>query len=62
MASKILNLQLSVLSAISGIIDKALDLEQSLQDILRILSETLSMNAFLRVCNRGENSGPFLLW
>jgi len=43
MASKILNLQLSVLSAISGIIDKALDLEQSLQDILRILSETLSM-------------------
>lgn len=43
MASKTLNLQLSVLSAISGIIDKALDLEQSLQDILRILSETLSM-------------------
>ena len=43
MASKTLNLQLSVLSAISGIIDKALDLEQSLQDILRILAETLSM-------------------
>jgi Nif-specific regulatory protein len=43
MASKTLNLQLSVLSAISGIIDKALDLERSLQDILRILAETLSM-------------------
>lgn len=43
MASKTLNLQLSCLQAISGIIDKALDLEQSLQDILRILAETLSM-------------------
>ena len=43
MASKTLNLQLSVLSAISCVIDKALDLEQSLQEILRILSETLSM-------------------
>lgn len=43
MASKTLNLQLSVLSAISGIIDKALDLEHSLQDILRILAEKLSM-------------------
>ncbi|MHC1789413.1 sigma 54-interacting transcriptional regulator [Solidesulfovibrio sp.] len=43
MASKTVNLQLSCLQAISGIIDKALDLEQSLQDILRILAETLSM-------------------
>ena len=43
MASKTVNQQLSCLQAISGIIDKALDLEQSLQDILRILAETLSM-------------------
>ncbi|BAH76142.1 sigma-54-dependent Fis family transcriptional regulator [Solidesulfovibrio magneticus] len=43
MASKTLNLQLHCLQAISGIIDQALDLEQSLQDILRILAETLSM-------------------
>ena len=43
MASKTLNLQLSCLQAISGIVDKALDLEQALQDILRILGETLSM-------------------
>ena len=39
MASKTLNLQLHCLQAISGIIDQALDLEQSLQDILRILAE-----------------------
>ncbi|NMC49739.1 MAG: GAF domain-containing protein, partial [Desulfovibrio sp.] len=43
MAHTTVNLQLSVLSAISGIIDKALDLEGALHDVMRILSETLSM-------------------
>ncbi len=36
-------LKLRVLSAISQIVAKALDLEQTLRDILRILSDTLSM-------------------
>ncbi|MEF3696013.1 sigma 54-interacting transcriptional regulator [Desulfolutivibrio sp.] len=43
MAHATVNLQLSVLSAISGIIDKALDLEGALHDVMRILSDTLSM-------------------
>ncbi len=36
-------LKLRVLSAVSQIVAKALDLEQTLRDILRILSDTLSM-------------------
>ncbi len=44
MVENILDLQLSVLSSISGVMDKALDLEDALQDILRVLSETLTMN------------------
>ncbi len=43
MAERTLSLQLEALSAISGVIDKALDLEQALQEALRILAETLSM-------------------
>ena len=43
MALSLQNLQLKVLAAISQIIDKALDLEESLHEVLRILSETLSM-------------------
>jgi Nif-specific regulatory protein len=37
------NLELSALSAISQVIDTALDLEQTLREVLRILAETLSM-------------------
>jgi Nif-specific regulatory protein len=43
MAQRTLSLQLEALSAISGVIDKALDLEGALQEVLRILGETLSM-------------------
>jgi Signal transduction protein containing GAF and PtsI domains len=37
------NLKLQVLSSICQIIDTALDLEKALSEVLRILSETLSM-------------------
>ena len=37
------NLKLSVLSSISQIIDRALNLDQALSEVLRILSDTLSM-------------------
>jgi GAF domain. len=37
------NLKLQVLSSICQIIDTALDLERALSEVLRILSETLSM-------------------
>ena len=38
------NLKLQVLSSICQIIDTALDLEKALAEVLRILSETLSMS------------------
>ena len=43
MSSKTLSLEVKALCAISQIIDKALDLEQSLQNVLSILSRTMSM-------------------
>ena len=43
MSQSISTLKLKVLSKISHVIHNALDLEQTLHDILRILSETLSM-------------------
>ncbi|MDD2219505.1 MAG: sigma 54-interacting transcriptional regulator, partial [Desulfoplanes sp.] len=43
MSTNTLSLEVKALCAISQIIDKALDLEQSLQNVLSILSRTMSM-------------------
>ncbi|MFH1139467.1 MAG: sigma 54-interacting transcriptional regulator [Pseudomonadota bacterium] len=43
MSINLINLKLRVLSDISRIVDRALELDQALSEVLRILSETLSM-------------------
>jgi Nif-specific regulatory protein len=61
MVKSVTGLELQVLSSISGIIDKALSLDQALTEVLKILSETLSMKrATITLEDRG--TGNLVIW